>query len=124
MINKAAPKFGMGSANRMNNSFSGRIGENPGPGAYTPREQPVKQKSPNWGIGTGTRPALSKPSYAPGPGAYNLPVAYREGPQYGMREKLSAQRYADGPGPGAYAPDLNQTAKSSPKYQLGTEKRA
>merc|ERR1719265_2118742 len=63
-----AARFVFGSSTRDGFGAGGKM---PGPGAYTPKTDPVDQVSPRWGFGTSLRQGLGKGTDdAPGPGTY------------------------------------------------------
>ena len=72
-------------------------GHTPAPNQYSPDAKLTKSQAANWGMGSGGRPALSKPPPTPGPGAYNPPPKKEKGPTMRGRDKAFIK---DSPGPG------------------------
>jgi len=64
--------------------------------------------------------------YSPGPGAYNhKEVVGKDGPSKTMssRRPESARSFLNSPGPGQYTPRREFSAKKSPQFSIGNQKR-
>ena len=109
------PKIGIKS--RVGDSTFG-VSKVPGPGTYQPNFSSVLYKPPNVGLGHERRDNIINRSdniKFPGPGAYPL-LNKSEGPKFGFgREKRSAERYSDVPGPGRY--DIATTIGDLPPHE-------
>lgn len=77
---KTAPKYGFGSAKRINENKEAILV--PGAGAYTPLNVSMsnRPKSPTWSIGKGMRGNKSLTEYVPGPGNYEFKNSIGGGP--------------------------------------------
>ncbi|CDW79820.1 UNKNOWN [Stylonychia lemnae] len=116
----------------------------PGPGAYEPSNISLisRNSAPKYGFGTSDRRAttshestkskrdgqINSSSILPGPGQYELrSIVGNEGPKNSLSYRYKVDQKAKEdllkPGPGQYAPELNQVIKQSPNYKIGTSKR-
>ena len=89
---------------------------NPGPGTYAPRRS---KGGPTWRIGSAVRDNQIKNSN-PGPGQYNVPDRFPNGPKYSMATKAGAfdpTKTSFAPGPGQYNSNTNNRP-SSAKYTM------
>ena len=67
---------------RREDSVQAQKKYSPGPGAYSPRVDYTRQKSPNYRIGTQSRDGLGRGDGQVGPGSYNL-RGDNKGPKWG-----------------------------------------
>ena len=87
----------------------------PGPGQYAPNLN--RRSEPKWKIGTGPR-GTKRNNDVPGPGQYNAPYTFPNGPKYSMSSKAGAfdpTKLSCTPGPGQYQP---QYKDGNPKYSM------
>lgn len=104
----------------------------PGPGNDGSSLKKLLDKSPKWGMGTGTD-TMQNPnipfnnnSISPGPGKYNTRQKIGEGgPKYslGPKDKYPDTKWKESiPGPHEYYSNMN-TLKKNPKWKFGSEMR-
>ena len=87
----------------------------PGPGQYAPNMN--RRSEPKWKIGTGPR-GTKRNNDVPGPGQYNAPYTFPNGPKYSMSSKAGTfdpTKLSCTPGPGQYQP---QYKDGNPKYSM------
>ena len=115
---KSAPKFAFGRSHKS--KVADIYGKTPSPSHYKPDSSFVKNKSAAWGMGSGSRPALSQILANPGPGQYSPTRQTKNAPSFTGKSKLHV-KYS--PGPGAYSPDPAQTKRKAPGFSMGTDKK-
>jgi len=89
---------------------------NPGPGHYAPKES---KGGPTWKIGLASRDNKNT-NENPGPGQYNIPDKFFNGPKYSMATKAGGfdpTKTSFAPGPGQYNSNANNRP-SSAKYTM------
>ncbi len=99
-VKKNGPSYGF--AKNSKSGVPDVYGHTPAPDQYNPSVDQTKNKAANWGMGSGNRPALSKPPPTPGPGQYNPPKPKEKGPTMGAKDKAYLKQ---SPGPGQYTPN-------------------
>jgi len=108
------PKYIMNPRREDNNQGTRYV---PGPGAYTPAVELVKEKSPGVRMGSSNRSDLHGPRLNPGPGQYDV-RGNLAGPKWGFGSDQRGRDYKSTvPGPGSY--NLPTTVGDVPKYAYG-----
>lgn len=115
---KSAPKYGFARTNK--NKIANIYGETPGPNVYSPANKFVKSQSAAWGMGSGSRPALSQVLSNPGPGQYSPERGPGKAHSFTGKARLHVKK---SPGPGEYSPIANNTKKRAPGYSMGRDKK-
>lgn len=113
-----SPNYKIGTSSRD----ARRSSNSPGPGAYNPSKS---EHSPAPKMGFSQREPLSDSLANPGPGTYQVPPKFQEGPKYSISGKHSTRLIGEVPGPGHYSQDLNAfTMKERPpSARIGTSQR-
>ena len=110
------PAYGFGRARKCEIERTDPL-YTPGPGQYAPKKGGTHY--PTWKIGTAQRGNNNK-NNDPGPGQYNMPYSFPNGPKYSMASKAGAfdpVKFSCAPGPGQYQPNpINRP--SSAKYTM------
>lgn len=109
-----APKYGFGTSIRAD--IAGGQGGN------------IHNKRTLSMDGKGEQSIVNLKPLVPGPGAYEIKgVVGTEGPKRSLAARfkidLAAKELNYKPGPGQYTPSINQSAKTSPNYKIGTSVR-
>jgi hypothetical protein len=103
-----------------------RANQSPGPVAYSPRVEAIKQNQINFSVGKARRPSISTTYAVPGPGNYDNLNKTFSATSGGFGFGSSAQRPAEAsskslvPGPGQYR--LRSTFADVPKYLIPNQK--
>ena len=99
---KSCLAFSFGSSEKCTLEKNDKL-YTPGPGAYSPRL--ISKKPPTYKIGKSKRKELVQDNMDPGPGQYNIPMKFLNGPKYSLISKhyySNEKELARFPGPGQY----------------------